>query len=292
MANTTFSGVVFSSMLETKRDLKNVFMRYANTEKEKLLTFGDSIPVQTAPTLTFSSSSITSPGASTFTTGTGPGGVISATDFVVTGETIVINKYFEYRSKITDFEVKQSKVSLEQMLAERFKVAYSDLMDAQIRDCILVQDVATIPAANKLYSGAPKSDVSKTTIYGYIEEMRVQLANQNVTENLVLFVSPTNFSRLIQSGLLDANDNGLDARISGRFRMLGGVKVVETPALTASFEMIMMEDKLVNFVEQINDTALTRATDGFYSNYMMTSVWATKLLTEAAKGVVIFYASA
>jgi hypothetical protein len=122
--------------------------------------------------------------------------------------------------------------------------------------------------------------------------MRVALANQNVTDNLVLFVSPLNFSRLVQSGLLDASDKGLDIRETGKFRMLGGVKVVETTALTASFEMIMMQEGTVNFVTQITDSAIEKAVDGFYSNLMFQMVWGGKLFAESAKGICVFYASA
>lgn len=293
MANTTFSPKIFAKELLRKFDQKNVFARYVNSMYTgELKKAGDSVHVQIAPTITFTASAITGAGAAGFATGTGPGGVIASEDFVLTAENLVINKYTEKRLKVSNFELTQSNVDIEGMLSDRASVGLNNLMDTEIRDQILVTDIATIPAANKLYSGSPKTDVSKTTIYGYIEEMRVALANQNVTDNLTLFVSPLNFSRLVQSGLLDATDSGLDVRVTGQFRMLGGVKVVETTALTASSEMIMMQEGAVNWVTQITETSLEKATDGFYSNLLFQVVYGGKIFSESAKAICVFYATA
>ncbi len=293
MANATFSPKIFSKELIRIYDQKNVFANYVNRAYTgELKQAGDSVHVQTAPTLTFTASAITGAGGSTFATGTWPGGVITSEDFTITAENLVINKYTEKRLKISNFEMVQSNIDLESMLASRAAVGINNLMDTQIRDQILVTDIATIPTANKLYSGAPKADVSKTTIYGYIEEMRVALANLNVTDNLVLFLCPKHFSALIQSGMFD-NNAGLEQRQNGvNMRLLGNIKVVETPALTASFEMIMMQEQTVNFVTQITQTELVKATDGLYWNLMFQVVWGGKIFTETAKGICVFYASA
>ena len=293
MANTTFSPKIFAKETIRIFNQKNVFQRYANTDYSgELQKAGDSVMVQIAPTLTFTASSITSPGATDFTTGTWPGGTITATDFVLTSENLVINKYVEKRFVLKDFELKQSNLNLEEKVATQVSVALANLLDSDFRDQILVTDVATIPTANKLYSWSPKSDVSKTTIYGYIEEMRVALANQNVTDNLVLFLCPKHYSALLQSGLLDAHEKGFDVRTSGDFRMLWNVKVVQTNALTASFEMIMMAEWCVNYVTQITDTKITEGADGFYKNLLYTVVWWAKIFSPSAKGIAIFYASA
>lgn len=293
MANTTFSPHLFSNQVLRKFDQITTFQDYANTAYTgEIKRFGDSIHVQTAPTISFTATAVTSPGATTFQTGTGPGGVITATDFTLTGENLVINKFHEYRTKFSTFEMTQSGVDLEKVCSDRYSVAYANLMDDQFRDQILVTDTATIPTNNKLYSGAPKADISKTTIYGYIQEMQIALANLNVVDNLVLFLCPKHYSALLQSGIFDNSDKGLEARKSGSFGMLGNIKVIMTPQLTASFEMIMLQDKTVNFVTQINETALEKAPDGFYYNFMATAVWGGKIFTEMAKGVCIFYASA
>jgi hypothetical protein len=294
---TTFSPVLFSAETVKIFDRDTVFMAYADRSFDrstKIKTTGDTVHVQTAPTYTFTASAITAPGATTYTTGTGPGGVISATASVFTGEKLVINKYLEFRTTLTEFEVTQSNLPLETICAQRFAVAYQQLMDDQFRDQILVTDIATIPGANKLYSGSPKADVSKTTIFGYIEEMRVQLvtATGSSAAGAILFICPKHYSALLQSGVMDNSDLGLTGRRSGRIGMMSGLTIVETSNLTASFEMILMSANTVNFVEQMVNTKTTEAPDGFFMNLMTTCVWGGKIFTERAKGIVVFYASA
>jgi len=292
MANTTFSPKIFSKELLRKFDQKNVFMEYANRDYTwELKKHWDSVHVQIAPDLTFTASAISNAWAADFKTGTGPGWVITAEDFVITAENLIINKYTEKRIQISNFEMVQSNIDLESMIADRAAVWLKNLMDNEFRDQVLVTDIANIPAENKLYSGAPKSDVSKTTIYGYIEEMRVALENQNVTENLVLFLSPLFGSYLIQSGLLDASDVWLEDRKRGFIGLLGWVAVKTTPSLTASWEMIMMQDKTVNFVTQIVDTDVVKATDGLYWNLMFQVVWGGKIFTPSGKWISVFYTS-
>lgn len=294
---TTFSPVLFSAETVKIFDRDTVFMAYADRSFDrstKIKSTGDSVHVQTAPSYTFTASSITSPGATTYQTGTWPGGVISATASVFTGEKLVINKYLEFRTTLTEFEVTQSNLPLETICAQRFAVAYQQLMDDQFRDQILVTDVATIPTANKLYSGAPKADVSKTTIFGYIEEMRVQLVNATggSAAGAILFLCPKHYSALLQSGVMDNSDMGLAGRKTGRIGTMSGLTIVETTGLTASFEMILMSPNTVNFVEQMVNTKTAEATDGFYMSLMTTAVWGGKIFAERAKGIVIFYASA
>lgn len=292
MANTTFSEKLFAQELQRKFDQKNVFQRYANTDYTgELRKSGDSVMVQIAPNLTFTASAITGAGASTFQTGTGPGGVITKSDFAITSENIVINKYTEKRLTISNFEMTQSKIPLDAMIADRAAVGMKNLLDTQFRDLVLVDDVANIPTENKLYSGAPKTDVSKTTIFGYIEEMRVALENQNATENLVLFAPTAYVSFLLQSGLLDNSDTGLADRKQGRFKMISGIEVVSTPSLNASKEMIMMQKGTVNFVTQITDSEVIKAADGLYHNVMFQIVWGGKIFTESGKGISIFYSA-
>lgn len=290
MSNTTFSPKVFAKELLRKFDQKNVFMKYANNAYEwELKKAWDSVMVQIAPNLTFTASAITAPGAANFATGTWPGWVIASEDFAITSENLVINKYTEKRIKISNFEMVQSNIDLEAMIADRASTGIKNLMDTEFRDQILVTDIANIPAANKLYSGAPKADVSKTTIYGYVEEMRVALENQNVTENLHLFL-PTAFgSMLLQSGLLDASDVWLADRKRGYIGLLGWVAVHTTPALNASKEMIMFQDQTVNFVTQITDTEVVKATDGLYWNLMFQVVWGGKIFAESGKWICVFY---
>lgn len=288
--NTIITPAIFEKEVIMNRDQKNVFLVHTNREYEgSIKAAGDTVRVQTLPTLTFTASSITGAGdVSNGDVGTGPGGVISATDFTITLENLVIDKYSPLRVTLTKHQITQSNLSLEEAVASRFAEAEARLFDTQVRDQILVTQVANIPAANKINSASPIT-LTKTNVFEEIEKMRVALAEQNVTDNLCLFVSPSAQSLLLQSGVLDASDVGANTRFKGYIGMISGVRIYVTNSLTASKEMIMMAEGAVNMVVQLNDYKVSEATDGFYFNLLAEIVWGLKIFGENAKAISINY---
>lgn len=278
MPNAIITPAIFAKEVIRKRDRKNVFFMHVNRDYEgEIKNAGDTVRVQTLPTLTFTASAITGAGDVTNAdVGTGPGGVITATDFNITLENLVINKYAPLRVTLTKHQMAQSNLSLEQKVASRFTEAEARLLDEQIRDQILVTQVADIPAGNKINSTTPVT-LTKANIFEEIEKMRVALAENNVEDNLRLFVSPSAQSLLIQSNILDNSDTGVETRFKGYIGMISGVRVYATNALTASKEMIMMAEGAVNAVVQLNDYKITEGTDGFYSNLLAEIVWGIKI---------------
>jgi hypothetical protein len=290
MANTIITPQIFAKEVIRNRDRKNVFLVHTNRDYEgEIKNAGDTVRVQTLPTLSFTAQSVT--GAGDFTNsdvGTGPGGVITATDFTITLENLVINKYSPLRVTLTEHQIAQSNLTLEEKVASRFAEAEARLLDDQVRDQILVTQVADIPAGNKINSGAPVT-LTKTNVFEEIEKMRVALAEQNVTDNLCLFVSPSAQSLLLQSGILDNSDLGLETRFKGYIGMVSGVKIYVTNSLTASKEMIMMAEGAVNMVVQLNKYKVTEGQDGFYFNMLAEIVWGLKIFGENAKAIAINY---
>lgn len=274
MANTIIVPELFAKEVIRNRDIKNVFYNYTNRDYTgELRNAGDTVTVQTLPTLSFAAGTA--------------GAEITATDFTITAESLVINTTKQLLVRVTAKEVTQSNLSLEEKIAGRFSEAEARLFDTAVRDQILVTQVADIPGANKPHVGVPVNDLSKTTIYAYIEELRVALANQNVTDNLVCFVSPQAGSYLLQSGVLDNSDMGLQIRQKGYLGMISGVKIVETAALTASKEIIMMQEGAVNMVAQLNQYKVTDGEKGFYTNLLAEIIYGLKIFGEQAKAIAI-----
>lgn len=290
MANTIITPAIFAKEVIRNRDRKNVFLVHTNRDYEgEIKKAGDTVRVQTLPTLTFTAQSIVGAGDLTNSdVGTGPGAAISATDFTITLENLVIDKYSPLRVTLTKHQIAASNLSLEEAVAGRFAEAEARLLDTQVRDQILVTQVADIPAANKINSALPVT-LTKTNVFEEIEKMRVALAEQNVDANLCLFVSPSAQSLLLQSGILDNSDLGLATRFKGYIGMISGVKVYVTNSLTASKEMIMMAEGAVNMVVQLNDYKVAEATDGFYFNMLAEIVWGLKIFGENAKAISINY---
>ncbi len=275
MANTIIVPDIFAKEVVRNRDIKNVFYPYVNSAfTGELKAAGDTVHVQTLPTLSFASGTA--------------GDAINASAFTITEETLVINTTKQLRVTLKDIEDVQSNLDLESKIAERFAEAEARLLDEAVRDQILTVQVADIPGANRLDSGSPIT-LSTSNVFGSIENLKVALAEQNVTDNLVLFVAPRAASLLRQSGLLDNFDAGLAVRTKGYLGMISGVKVVETNALTSSKEMIMMQDGAVNMVVQLNKYDVREGTDGFYSNLIAEVIYGLKIFGENARAIAVQY---
>jgi len=276
MANTIIRPTIFAKEVVRNRDIKNVFYKYTNSDYTgELNQAGNTVTVQTLPTLSFA-------------TGTA-GTAITASNFTITSENLVIDTTKQLMVTLKDIEMTQSNLSLEEKVAERFAEAEARMLDEAVRDQILTVQVADIPAANKLDSGAPIT-LTKDNAYQVILNLTEALDKQNVWEdNRVAFVSPGFANLLKQSGFLDASDLGLQARYKGFIGLVDGVKIVKTNALTASKEVIMMADGAVNMVVQLNKYDVRQATDGFYENLIAEVIYWLKIFGENAKAITIQY---
>tara|TARA_R110000764_G_scaffold52284_2_gene114034 strand:- start:1971 stop:2807 length:837 start_codon:yes stop_codon:yes gene_type:complete len=276
MANTVIEPTIFSKEVIRNRDIKNVFYKYTNSDYTgELRQAGDTVTVQTLPTLSFASGTA--------------GAAISATNFTITAENLVINQTEQLLVTVTNKEMTQSNLELTMAVAGRFAEAEARLFDEAVRDQILVTQVADIPTANKLDSGAPIT-LTPALAYTSILDLSEALDNQNVDEEgRICFVSPNFANNLMQSGFLDASDTGLETRFKGFVGMVNGVKIVKTNALTASKEVIMLKEGAVNMVVQLNNFDVRKGDNGFYENVMAEVIYGLKIFGENSKAIAIQY---
>ena len=276
MANTVIEPTLFSKEVIRNRDIKNVFYKFTNSDYEgELRQAGDTVTVQTLPTLSFSSGTA--------------GAAISATDFTITSENLVINTVEQLSVRITAKEKVQSNLELTMAVAGRFAEAEARLFDEAVRDQILTVQVGDIPAANKLDSGVPIT-LTPALAYTSVLNLSEALDEQNVgEEGRIMFVSPNFANNLMQSSFLDSTDTGLDARFKGYVGMVNGVKIVKTNALTTSKEAIMLQEGAVNMVVQLNNYDVRKGTDGFYENLIAEVIYGLKIFGENAKAIAIQY---
>ena len=276
MANTVIEPTIFSKEVIRNRDIKNVFYKYTNSDYTgELRQAGDTVTVQTLPTLSFASGTA--------------GAAISATNFTITAENLVIDQTEQLLVTVTNKEMTQSNLELTMAVAGRFAEAEARLFDEAVRDQILVTQVADIPAANKLDSGAPIS-LTPALAYTSILDLSEALDKKNVDEEgRICFVSPNFANNLMQSGFLDASDTGLETRFKGFVGMVNGVKIVKTNALTASKEVIMLKEGAVNMVVQLNNFDVRKGDNGFYENVMAEVIYGLRIFGENAKAIAIQY---
>lgn len=292
MANTIITPAIFSNEVIRNLDRETVFLAHTNRAYEgELKQRGDTVRVQTLPTLTFTASAITGAGDLTNSdVGTWPGGVITASDFAITLENLVIDKYTEKRVTLPDIQEVQSNLSLEQKVAARFSEGMGTLLDDQVVTQILTTQVADIPAANKLDSGAPIT-LSSSNVYGSVINMRKALKKYNVkVSNMRLFIGTDAEAFMLQASQFTTGSNdAFNVVKTGYIGMIAGVPVFVTTALDSSKEMIMMAEGAVNAVIQVSDTKVTEGTDGFYTNVLAQIIWGMKIFGENAKSIAIQY---
>jgi len=174
-------------------------------------------------------------------------------------------------------------------VASRFAEWLWTLFDDQVRDQILVTQVADIPTENKINSAAPVV-LTAINVYAEIMKLRSALKKQNVkVANMELYVGTDAESVLLQSTFLSGSDAGATVMKTGFLGVVGWIPVYSTTALDASNEMIMMAKGSVNAVIQMIDTDSAKWTDGSYVNIWSTAIWGMKIFGENAKAIAINY---
>lgn len=223
------------------------------------------------------------------TVGSGPGGVIAASDFAITIENLIIDSYTEKRVNLPEIEVTQSVVPLESAVAERFSQGLGQLLDTDVVTQILTTQVADIPAANKINEFAPVT-LTASNVYEEIMKMRTALRKQNVRlSDMRLFIGTDVDALLQQSTFLVGSGMAADILENGSIGKVGGIPVYVTTALDSSKEMIMMAEGSVNTAVQVLKTKTTDGVDGFYMNVLAELVWGMKIFGENAKAISINY---
>jgi uncharacterized protein (AIM24 family) len=116
----------------------------------------------------------------------------------MTKENLTPSTVAQVRIKLTDYEEVKANIDVMSAMAERIAYSQSDLLHSAIM--AFYSDAA---AANKLHPTAVT--MTSANVYGYIEEMAVQLDDQNVPrgDNRVLFVKNNVASLIRQSALFD-----------------------------------------------------------------------------------------
>lgn len=292
MANTIITPAIFSNEVIRKLDRETVFLPHTNRAYEgELKQKGDTVRVQTLPTLTFTASAITGAGDLTNSdVGVWPGGAITASDFAITIENLVIDSYTEKRVTLPNIQTVQSNLSLEEKVAERFAEGMGTMMDDLVVTQILTTQIASIPAANKLDSGAPIT-LSSSNVYTAVINLRKALIKKNVkVKNMRLFVNANAEAFLLQSTQFTSGSNdAFNVVRTGFIGMIAGVPVFVTNALDTSNEMIMMAEGAVNCVVQVSDTKVTEGTDGFYTNVLAQMIWGMKIFGENLNAIAVQY---
>lgn len=287
MASPVFSDNILRREVKRLDQQKSSFAKYINTEYSGELQGKASIvfvPVMT--NIALSGSSIT--GASGMTLGTWPGQAIGASSSTFALEPIKLSKYTNYREQITDFQVKHSKVPLEQAIGANLAVAKDVLLDNFVRDLILVDKIASIPAGNKINSGAPIA-IATGTVIEVFGKCTVALDKQNAGMDRVCFVSAEVADVYQRAQLLTNTEMGAEMLQAGYLGKYRGTPIIYSAALNASNEMVMMEKGTVHAVVEDYGTKSKDGVDGNYFNVFTELVYGGEIFSVNLPKIAVAY---
>lgn len=151
------------------------------------------------------------------------GSDITGQDTTMTSETITVDKTIQDNRKILDIEQIRANTDL-------FRLYTDELAKA----CALDYDssLATIAASNvnssNLVDNVDPQTVGKTTVQGYLEELRVKLQKQNAGVDAFCFVNPEISSLIRQFGGYENFSAGLDVIESAKVGRFAGFKILES----------------------------------------------------------------
>lgn len=287
MASPVFSDNILKAEVRRLAQQNSSFARYISTEYQWEIQGKASIvfvPVMTNIVLT----GVAITGASGMTLGTWPGQSITPSATTLSLEPLTLSKYAPYLEQITDFQAKHSKVPLEMAIGKNLATAKDVLLDNYARDLILVDKIASIPAGNKINSGAPVA-ISTATIVAEFGKSSVALDTNFASENRVCMVGATLKDAWLRSNLLTGTQMGIDNFNKGYLGSYGGCPIVYSAALNASNEMIMMEVGSVNVVSEDYGTKSMEGTDGNFRNVFTEIVYGGNIFTTNLVKVSVSY---
>lgn len=287
MATPVFSDNILRREVKSLAQQKSSFAKYINTEYSGELQGKASIvfvPVMSNIVLTGSNII----GASGMTLGTGPGQSITPSNSTFALEPIKLSKYAPYLEKITDFQMKHSKVPLELTIGQNLAVAKDVLLDNFVRDLILVDKIASIPAANKINSAGPIAAATGTVIEVF-GKCTVALDKQNAGLDRVCFVSAEVADVYQRAQLLTNTDLWAEMLQAGYLGKYRGTPIVYSAALNASNEMVMMEKGSVHAVVEDYGTKSKDGVDGNFFNVFTEIVYGGEIFSTNLVKVAVAY---
>lgn len=152
------------------------------------------------------------------------GNDITAEDWAITSEDMVVDQVFTKNLKIKDLEEIQSNLDLRSKLAWRIAEASARSYDQYVAS--LSKNALT---ANKLVNGSPATETTSTaptTLDSIVQALEEQ--NVSVGWNVTCFINPAFKALLLGSNVVSWFDRGLDYRLKWEIWTYWGMRLVMT----------------------------------------------------------------
>ena len=188
---------------------------------------------------------------------------ITATDRVITKDTLVVNKFHRFREKISSLEEVQTLYNIKDARRSSLLVGIDNVVEKGILQ-VLETNFATTAGQAQVITG----NIDTTTITDAILDAKAKLEEAEVWDDCVLVVTPKVATIIAQAKILNSTERQAGHIIQGYVGEYGGFQIYKSNFITNKGDMYAFKPKAYNYVRQLTELDITKAPEWFYYNLM------------------------
>jgi len=206
---------------------------------------------------------------------------ITATDRVITKDTLVVNKFHRFREKVSSLEEVQTLYNIKDARRSSLLVGIDNVVEKGILQ-VLETNFATTAGQAQVITG----NIDKTTITDAILSAKSKLEEAEVWDDCVLVVTPKVATIIAQAQILNGTERQAGQIIQGYVGEYGGFQIYKSNFITNKGDMYAFKPRAYNYVRQLTELDIAKATTWFYYNLMGQIVHGGKVFEQNVEQLV------
>ena len=206
---------------------------------------------------------------------------ITATDRVITKDTLVVNKFHRFREKISSLEEVQTLYNIKDARRSSLLTGIDNVVEKGILQ-VIETNFATTAGQAQIITG----NIDTTTITDAILDAKAKLEEAEVWDDCVLVVTPKVATIIAQAKILNGTERQAGHIIQGYVGEYGGFQIYKSNFITNQGDMYAFKPKAYNYVRQLTELDIAKATTWFYYNLMWQIVHGGKVFAQNVEQLV------
>ena len=206
---------------------------------------------------------------------------ITATDRVITKDTLVVNKLHRFREKISSLEEVQTLYNIKDARRSSLLTGIDNVVEKGILQ-VIETNFATTAGQAQIITG----NIDTTTITDAILDAKAKLEEAEVWDDCVLVVTPKVATIIAQAKILNGTERQAGHIIQGYVGEYGGFQIYKSNFITNQGDMYAFKPKAYNYVRQLTELDIAKATTWFYYNLMWQIVHGGKVFAQNVEQLV------
>jgi hypothetical protein len=179
---------------------------------------------------------------------------ITATDRVITKDTLVVNKFHRFREKVSSLEEVQTLYNIKDARRSSLLTGIDNVVEKGILQ-VLETNFATTEGQAQVITG----NIDTTTITDAILDAKAKLEEAEVWDDCVLVVTPKVATIIAQAKILNSTERQAGHIIQGYVGEYGGFQIYKSNFITNKGDMYAFKPRAYNYVRQLTELDITKA---------------------------------